>query len=196
MMQLRIKQITDEGLDTGSGAVAIADVKPGLTFNAFIEGLGDYLIITVHAGWGNIRQGVALTETPCHYGGIRKWYLCPSCRRRCGVLYVGPRIACRSCHDLVYASQYEAPRERMRRQLKKIRKAIGAGMEIEGPFNPPLQGMSAKRHRALVEKYLTLRAAYWHECEQARRWRGGAPKTTDWKLGVRVPSLRLNKVLK
>ncbi|MCK0104246.1 hypothetical protein MWU63_18325 [Pseudohalocynthiibacter sp. F2068] len=191
-MQLRIKQVTDAGLDTGSGTLPIADIKPGLTFNAWVEGHSDYLIITVHAGWGDTVQGVALTETPCHYGGTRQWFVCPDCRRRCGVLYINRCIGCRSCHNLAYASQYEAPRERMRRQLLKIRKVIGAGLEIGNPFNPPPKGMSTKRHLALVEEYKTLREKYWRECENSRRWRDNRPKTIDWKLGVRVPSSRLN----
>jgi hypothetical protein len=191
-MQLRIKQVTDARLDIGSGTLPIADIKPGLTFNAWVEGHGDYLIITVHAGWGNIVQGAALTETPCHYGGTRKWFVCPDCRRRCGVLYIQQRIGCRSCHNLAYASQCEAPRERMRRQLLKIRKVIGAGMEIGGPFNLPAWGMSAKRHLALVEEYKTLREKYWRECENSRRWRADGPKASDWKLEVPVPSTRLN----
>jgi hypothetical protein len=192
MMQLCIKQITDAGLDTGQGVVPIAKVKPGMDFSAYVEGHGNYILVTVHAGWGDMHQGVALTETSCHYGGSRKWFFCPSCRRRCGVLYVGHRIACRTCHDLTYASQYEAPRDRMRRQLKKIRKVIGTGPEIGGSFNPPPKGMSKRRWNKLIDEYIELREKYWHECEKPCAWRADAPKVEDWKLGVRVPSSRLN----
>ena len=38
--------------------------------------------------------------TPCNYGGSRPWLLCPSCGRRCAVVYFGApggRYACRRC---------------------------------------------------------------------------------------------------
>jgi hypothetical protein len=191
MMQMRIKDVTDAGLITGSGALPIADGRQGQSANAWIEGHGDYVLITVHAGWGDVYQGVALTETPCHYGGSRKWFICPDCRRRCGVLYVGRSIACRNCHGLTYASQYEAPRERMRRQLLKIRKVIGAGMELGNPFNPPPAGMSKRRWLELIEEYKILRDKYYRECERPRMWRNEAPKAEHWKIGTRLPSSRL-----
>ncbi|MGM9403682.1 hypothetical protein ACS0VU_15095 [Aliiroseovarius sp. KMU-71] len=191
MMQLRIKDVADAGLDTGSGTVPIADTQPGYTFNAWIDGHGDYLIITVRTGWGDVQQGVALTVTPCHFGGSRIWFVCPDCRRRCGVLYVGQSIACRKCHDLTYASQYEAPRERMRRQLLNIRKVIGAGMELGNPFNPPPAGMSKQHWLELIEEYKILRDKYYRECERPKMWRNEAPKAAHWKLGTRVPSSRM-----
>lgn len=191
MMQLRIKEVTDAGFDTGSGTLPIADTSTNHTFNAWVDGHGDYIIISVHAGWGEVHQGVALSETPCHFGGSRKWFLCPSCRRRCGVLYVGRSIACRKCHDLVYASQYEPPRERMRRQLLKIRKVIGAGIEIGGPFSPPPPGVSKRHWIALIKDYKTLREKYWRECENPNAWRSEAPRTEQWKITTCVPSSRL-----
>jgi len=51
---------------------------------------------------------VDLETTPCNYGGKRWWFLCPSCNRRCRVLYntISTNIfACRLCHNLTYESQ-------------------------------------------------------------------------------------------
>jgi|GEM_PF-2899816 len=191
-MQLCIKQVVDAGLVNGSGIVHIAEPRPGQYFPAWVEGHGDYVIITVKGGWGDTVQGVALTETDCHFGGTRKWFNCPSCRRRCGVLYVHKRIACRHCLNLAYASQYEPAADRMRRQLLKIRKVIGAGMEIGGPFSPPPRGMSLRRWYALIEEYKVLRDDYYHEMEKPRRWRNDAPKAEHWKVGERVPASSLN----
>ncbi|MCA0044669.1 hypothetical protein [Celeribacter litoreus] len=184
MLQLSIRQVVEAGLLSDKGIVSIAKTPQGLDFPAIVDGHGDYLIITVHGGWGNTCEAVAITETPCHFGGTRHWFFCPSCARRCGVLYIGREtIACRTCHDLAYASQYEAPRERMLRQLKKIRKAIGADMDIYGPFNPPPKGMSKKRWLEMIEEFKALRQAYWHECERPCRWRNDAPKTRDFRKG-------------
>ena len=102
------------------------------------------------------------------------------------------RIACRTCFDLAYQSQYEPPADRMRRQLQKIRRVIGTGMEIGGPFSPPPPGMSIRRWNALIEEYKDLREKYYHEMEKPRRWRNDAPKAEHWKLSERVPASSLN----
>ena len=102
------------------------------------------------------------------------------------------RIACRSCFDLAYASQYEPPADRMRRQLLKIRRVIGTGMEIGGPFSPPGRSMSLRRWYALIEEYKDLREKYYRETEKSRRWRTDAPKAGHWKLNEWVPASSLN----
>ena len=60
-----------------------------------------------------ITYPVELTTTPCNFGGVRYWFLCPlvvdgkACRRRVGKLYLpwGSRyFGCRTCHDLTYRS--------------------------------------------------------------------------------------------
>ena len=55
---------------------------------------------------------VRLESTPCHYGGVRYWFICPLstngvyCGRRVGVLYrVGKWFGCRHCHRVAYYSQ-------------------------------------------------------------------------------------------
>ncbi len=57
---------------------------------------------------------VSLTETPCHYGGTRFWFICPlvksgvPCKRRVGVLYKGgDYFGCRHCYELTYNSRNE-----------------------------------------------------------------------------------------
>ncbi len=52
---------------------------------------------------------VALVTTPCRYGGLRWWFVCPlargdaGCGRRARKLYLkGPYFGCRHCHDLTY----------------------------------------------------------------------------------------------
>ncbi len=50
-------------------------------------------------------QGIKLTTTPCHFGGIRYWLICPQCGKRAGTLYkkpLGHLLFCRECHNLSY----------------------------------------------------------------------------------------------
>ena len=57
---------------------------------------------------------VRVTSTPCYFGGVRYWFICPlirngvPCQRRVGVLYgAGKYYGCRKCHGLAYQSQQE-----------------------------------------------------------------------------------------
>jgi hypothetical protein len=61
---------------------------------------------------------IALTTTPCFFGGERFWFSCPfqrngsQCERRVGVLYMGERyFGCRKCLNLAYESQQETHTE-------------------------------------------------------------------------------------
>jgi hypothetical protein len=60
-------------------------------------------------GLVNTSQRVYLHPTPLNFGGVRWWFCCPGCRRRCAKLYL-PRASafrCRLCHDLSYQSCQE-----------------------------------------------------------------------------------------
>ena len=55
---------------------------------------------------GIVACDVRLTTTPCHYGNLRYWFVCPRCHERVGVLYLAEScIACRRCHNLTYKSK-------------------------------------------------------------------------------------------
>jgi len=65
-------------------------------------------------------QEIALTFTPCRFGGRRTWFLCPSCGRRvgkvylpCSMYYGGQRVACFRCR-FCYGLTYEQRRDRDR----------------------------------------------------------------------------------
>jgi hypothetical protein len=62
---------------------------------------------------------VNLVSTPCNFGELRYWFLCPlikngfKCNRRVGVLYKGgDYFGCRHCYNLSYRSCNENPRFR------------------------------------------------------------------------------------
>jgi len=63
-------------------------------------------------------QDIALTFTPCPFGGNRAWFVCPQCGRRAGKVYLpcemyngpGRRVAkflCRFCYGLTYEQRQE-----------------------------------------------------------------------------------------
>src|SRR5262249_43581798 len=79
----------------------------------------------------------AIERTPCRFGGMRAWFLCPlpDCRRRVTTLYVADgEVACRHCHDLRYASQSESAANRARRKERRIRKRLGMGSNLTIPI--------------------------------------------------------------
>jgi hypothetical protein len=62
------------------------------------------------------------TVTPQHLGGVRRWWLCPSCRRRCRVLVAASPeapVGCRVCLDARYLMDYPA-RDRLRRFVSLV----------------------------------------------------------------------------
>jgi hypothetical protein len=77
--------------------------------------------------WESVQQTIWFDRTPCHYGGSRKWFLCPECDSRVGILY-GRNVLflCRHCYRLPYASQGEDYMSRMTRKLDKISNKLEA----------------------------------------------------------------------
>lgn len=55
----------------------------------------------------DIDTEVACEWTPCNYGGSRRWFICPSCQERVGVLFMGKGIACRRCWRMTYPCQQD-----------------------------------------------------------------------------------------
>jgi hypothetical protein len=77
--------------------------------------------------WESVQQTIWFDRTPCHYGGSRKWFLCPNCDRRVGLLYGSDVLfLCRHCYRHPYASQGEDYLDRMSRKLDKLSKILEA----------------------------------------------------------------------
>jgi hypothetical protein len=94
-----------------------------------------------------------IERTPCNYGGTRPWFRCPSCGRRCAVVYYGApggRYACRRCVRVTYLSQCDDLMGRLWRKQRKVeRKLAGAGGQWNGWQRP--RGMHEKTFNRLVE---------------------------------------------
>jgi hypothetical protein len=70
-------------------------------------------------------QVVPIEITHPHFGGMRWWFNCPQCEKRCKKLYLPPRqweIACRLCHNLTYTSSQTAHTLSGDQQVQSVQK--------------------------------------------------------------------------
>lgn len=74
----------------------------------------------------DVRDAARLTTTGCNYGGLRHWFSCPCCGRRCAVLYLGKRVACRKCYRLKYPSQSDDATGKLWRKKRRLAARIGS----------------------------------------------------------------------
>lgn len=97
---------------------------------------------------------VAVESTPCHFGGVRFWFLCPFCERRCAVIY---KKGCRLCANGRYRSESLSPKARLLHKTLKRRKRLGqsrGGLTVRFPPKPKWM------HESTYER---LRAEAEHE---------------------------------
>jgi hypothetical protein len=109
-----------------------------------------------------------------HLGGSRHWFECPSCGRRCRILYGGARFRCRLCRGAAYESQYQHGamtvcelRWRIRERLEE-RGGLNSrllGLDDGFPPKPPrMHWRTYRRLEALDDKL----AARW--CASIGEW--------------------------
>jgi hypothetical protein len=159
LAELRRDGVLDPGLRVWHSRAFLGGLEASeLLYGLAVEPSGRRRLLLGHLeGRGSaakpVTYAVALTATPCRFGGERWWFQCPlvlagvPCRRRCRILY-RPRGArffgCRRCHNLTYRSRqfhrqlfYEGPwrgfdlvedvRRRPRlRAMRKVRLRAGA----------------------------------------------------------------------
>jgi hypothetical protein len=64
-----------------------------------------YVVVDRRGLRQSLTERVPLLTTPGTIGGVRDWFGCPACGRRCAILYaLGGRFRCRGCHHLTYRS--------------------------------------------------------------------------------------------
>jgi hypothetical protein len=91
---------------------------------------------------------VSYTYTPTMFGGLRKWFACPGCRRPTRILYGINSLRCRRCRGLKYASQPESSHSRARRPLGFWHRVGASGDALDGPF-PPKPPKTRARERPM-----------------------------------------------
>jgi len=120
---------------------------------------------------------VRLTATPCNFGGIRYWFICPlsrngvNCGRRAAKLYKAPGayyFGCRHCYDLSYESRNET-RTGMFSVFGQVLKAERQTEELYGQIKRwTYRGKPTRKARRLealedrLSKYLALSRPYLH----------------------------------
>jgi hypothetical protein len=101
-----------DGEETGSIGITVSTIEDE-NFVRFY-----YTVTDRHTGEKtDYDYKVSLTTTPCNFGGVRYWFVCPLstngvyCGRRVAKLYKAPGgeyFGCRHCYELSYESRNES----------------------------------------------------------------------------------------
>ncbi len=108
------------------------------------------------------------TWTDTTFGGRRQWFLCPSCDRRCAIIYRkgdGPLWGCRVCMNGRYLSEHLSTNDRKLHKAIKIREMLGQREGgIMAPFPSKPKGMHWKTYNKIrgisqaIEREILLKA--------------------------------------
>jgi hypothetical protein len=124
-----------------------------VTASIFFHMETDRVVLSYYAGEVYKEYAVQLDFMPCHLGGSRVWFLCPSCGKRAVLLYGGADFACKRCHNLAHDCQRERRIDRALRQADKVREKLGwrPGF-LNGQGRKP-KGMHWETHYRLLERH-------------------------------------------
>jgi hypothetical protein len=124
---------------------------------------------------GPLSWPIALDSTALHFGGRRRWLMCPRCSSRRTALYVnGADLACRVCLGLRYDSQHETERDRLFRKAHKLRDRLGWGGGVADRDGEKPAGMHRTTFQRLRVDLASLSADILGEL---KNWLGRAEKT-------------------
>lgn len=110
-----------------------------------------------------MKRVIRLSESPCRYGGSRKWFICPLCGHRMAVLVLTPPdVGCRHCLGLSYTSQSENISYRGLRRMNKIADKLQRD-EFFGEMLLRPKGMHWKTYNRLIEIHddADMRSTNW-----------------------------------
>ncbi len=106
--------------------------------------------------WEDVEQVVLFDQTPCNYGGHRKWFLCSQCEQRVEILYgsngANKFFLCGDCHGLTYASCNTHPRKRLFGKANKLKQKIGVEPGIMYSIPEIPKGMHLATFCKIVEE--------------------------------------------
>jgi hypothetical protein len=115
---------------------------------------------------------IPIVTTECHFGGERRWFLCPDCGRRCAVLYK-PDYRCRLCRKGRYLAEPLTTVDRKLLTARKLRQRLGQyppdPSEPIAPKPPRMHWATYERIRAKIEK-LELDAILISRAQFLRRY--------------------------
>lgn len=102
---------------------------------------------------------VPIVCTPCHFGGVRYWFLCPSCGKRVGVLYLAGKyvFACRGCWNLTYESCNQSGMSKGMGVIKSFDDIDKMREKLRTPF---YRGELTKRHKRIIKAERRVYASF------------------------------------
>lgn len=129
-----------------SGASAVITIMPDVVRLSYRYHFAD--------GWRQVQETVHLTQTDCHFGGSRRWFVCPRCGRLMATLYLRGWPACRDCAQLVYQSQSDDVIEQSWQRTYRIMHRLGQA--DDGPHAAPRRpnGMRRVTFERLLQSWL------------------------------------------
>lgn len=167
---LDIRELRRQGMLTPGRAAGWQWIRDGETVASIgIRAGAHRLTLTYtrqHKGeWQPMEYAVAVDWTPCHFGKGRKWFLCPHCGRRVGVLYLGSAgmFACRHCYRLAYACQRETESDRASRRADNLRRRLEwepGFLNGEGDKPKGMHWRTFERLTAEHDRYVSISLAW------------------------------------
>lgn len=118
-----------------------------------------------------VQQTASLITTRPYFGGVRWWFACPRCLRRCANLYLAPgarRFACRRCLQLRYLTQRVDCGERLHLRARRLVQRLG------GEVDPALRGNAVTwKPRGMHQRtFERLYKAYQVTLQERHDWFG------------------------
>ncbi len=102
--------------------------------------------------WTDVNERMPFAFTDQKLGGVRRWFRCLSCQRRCSILYGGKRFRCRKCYNLAYSTQNESAMYRGLTKAQKLRERLGGSLCIDDPFPDKPKGMHWRTYYRMKRK--------------------------------------------
>ena len=110
-------------------------------------------------------ERIVIAWTAVNFGGQRPWFLCPSCDRRCAIIYRkgdGPLWGCRICMNGRYETEHLSKRDRLLRKAFTARHRLGqksGGVVVPFPQKP--KHMHWATYERIRWKSLKLESEIW-----------------------------------
>ena len=109
--------------------------------------------------WERVSQTIYYEKTPCNFGGERKWFSCPNCKRRCSIIYgVAKFFLCRNCYSLPYQSQLQSKVDRLISKKHEVGQEIFENYRFGDGWKKK-KGMHHKTFHSKLETYNQLERA-------------------------------------
>lgn len=100
-----------------------------------------------------VLEHIDIVMTACHFGGERRWFLCPGCGYRARFLAGAERFLCQRCFRLRFPSQYLS---RTLNRIRKIRQRLNSHPSQPIAEIIPPRWMRADRVRELIFELIRL----------------------------------------